>query len=236
MADINGDRIIEAARSTEILRPPRQTLSSFGITNIYYYLVTEPAYAELVAETDETVIREGRVVAERPRIVTPYYLSRLEGFSPDARRYFNTLLQTHGADTPGIFYTYKNEPGNLSIVSDKLEAVVARLNADIDKRGDPLTSIIKAQDELWDVSLLRFIYEVTRNSLKTNISQMGERKLLDVDSSGLPLEARLRIEDLFRMAAKGGLEPSVLERELNHWGVFEEYQDRFFALFRGRKA
>jgi hypothetical protein len=38
---------------------------------IYYYLVTEPAYAALIPNTKETVVREGRIIAEKPRIVTP---------------------------------------------------------------------------------------------------------------------------------------------------------------------
>ena len=144
--DIDNERIEYAARHTEVLRHPRQHLSTFGVTNLYYYLVTEPAYSELVSDIGETVIREGRVIAERPKIVTPYYLSRLEGFSSEARRYFDTLLKMHGSDTPGLFYTYKNEPKGLNIVSDNWPVVVDRLNDEIDRKGDPLASIIKGQD------------------------------------------------------------------------------------------
>jgi hypothetical protein len=233
--DIDNDRIEYVARHTEILRHPRQHLSTFGVTNIYYYMVTEPAYSDIVSDIDETVVREGRVIAERPKIVTPYYLSRLEGFSYDARRYFKMLLDMHGADAPGLFYTYKNEPKGLNIVSDSWPAVVDRLNIEIDKKGDPLASIIKGQDDLWDVSLLKFIYEITRSSLRSNISQLSSRGLLDMDSSGIPVDAKLGIEELFRRVARGESNPYELERELNHWGVFEEYQDRFFSLVRKRR-
>jgi len=230
--DIDDEMIREAVRHTEILRPPKRSLATFGTTNIYYYLVTEPAYAELVKSATETVIREGRVIAERPKIVTPYYLSRLEGFSSDAKRYFDTLIKTYGPNAPGLFYTYKNEPKELTIVSDSLLAVVDRLNDDIDKRGDPLTSIIRGQDELWDVSLMKFIYEMTRSSLPNNLMQMETRGLLDVDSSGIPADARVRIEELFSMVSKGELEPSELKKELDRWGLFEEYEDRFFTIFK----
>ena len=230
--DIDDERIREAIRHTEILRPPKRSLATFGTTNIYYYLVTEPAYAELVKSATETVIREGRVIAERPKIVTPYYLSQLEGFSSDAKRYFDTLIKTYGPNAPGLFYTYKNEPKELTIVSDSLLSVVDRLNDDIDKRGDPLTSIIRGQDELWDVSLMKFIYEMTRSSLPNNLLQMETRGLLDVDSSGIPADARVRIEELFSMVSKGELEPSELKKELDRWGLFEEYEDRFFTIFK----
>jgi len=230
--DIDDERIREAIRHTEILRPPKRSLATFGITNIYYYLVTEPAYAELVKSATETVIREGRVIAERPKIVTPYYLSQLEGFSSDAKRYFDMLIKTYGPNVPGLFYTYKNEPKELNIVSDNLLSVVDKLNDDIDKRGDPLTSIIRGQDELWDVSLMKFIYEMTRSSLPNNLLQMETRGLLDVDSSGIPADARVRIEELFSMVSKGELEPSELKKELDRWGLFEEYEDRFFTIFK----
>ena len=232
--DIDDDIVQYVASRTQILRLPKQTLSTFGITNIQYYMVTEPAYSELVKDTAETVIREGKVIAEKPRIVTPYYLSQLEGFSSGARKYFDTLLRTHGTSAPGLFYTYKNEPKELTIASGNWPSVVDKLNAEIDRRGDPLTSIIKGEDELWDVSLLKFIYEITRRSLKNNLTQLGSKGLLDMDSSGIPVEARVRIEELFTRVYRGECQPHELENELAHWGVFEEYQDRFFAVFRKR--
>jgi len=233
--DIDDERIRDAVKQTEILRLPKQNLATFGTTNIYYYLVTEPAYSELVKDVTETVVREGRVIAERPRIVTPYYLSRLEGFGQDARRYFEMLIKTHGASAPGLFYTYKNEPKEVNIISDNLLSVVSKINADIDKRGDPLASIIKGKDELWDVSLMKFVYEMTRSSIQDNLLQMGNRGLLDVDTGGIPVDARLRIEELFRQVARGEREPRELKEELDRWDLFEEYEDRFFAIFgKGR--
>jgi hypothetical protein len=230
--DINDERIKEAVRQTEILRPPKRSLATFGTTNIYYYLVTEPAYSELVKSSRETVIREGKVIAEKPRIVTPYYLSHLEGFSPDAKKYLDALIKTYGSHAPGLFYSYKNEPKELSIISDNLQAVVDKLNLDIDRSGNPLTSIIKGLDELWDVSLLKFIYELTRSSLPDNLLQLGSKGLLNIDSRGVPADARGRIEELFGLAYKGEIEPRQLKDELDRWGVFEEYEDRFFAIFR----
>jgi hypothetical protein len=229
---IDDDRVEYAARHTEILRHPKQHLSTFGVTNIYYYLITNPVYSELVGDVSETVIREGRVIAEKPKIVTPYYLTHLEGFSYDARRYFETLLRMHGPDTPGLFYTYKNEPKGLNIVSDEWQAVVDRLNQEIDKKGDPLASIIRGQDDLWDVSLLKFIYEITSRSVQSNINQLGSRGLLGMSHGGIPIGARQKIEELFDQVAQGECSVHELELELNRWGVFEEYQDRFFTLVK----
>ena len=194
--DIDDERIAHAIAETEILRFPKQTLATFGITNIYYYLVTKPSYSELVGEAQETVVREGRVIAERPRVVTPFYLLNLEGFSEHASRFLETVRREYGPHTPGLFYTYRNERGELTIVADDLSAVVDRLSAKIDKEGDPLCTIIKGVDELWDVSLLKFIYNYTEGSLQSNVWDLGVRGLLDVDTSGVPREARYRVQEL----------------------------------------
>jgi hypothetical protein len=226
------ERIKEAVKNTEILRPPKRSLATFGTTNVYYYLVTEPSYSELVNNAAETVIREGRVIAERPKIVTPVYLSHLKGFSPEAKHYLDSLIRAYGANAPGLYYSYKNEPKGLNIVANNLPAVVDKLNKDIDKRGDPLASIIRGQDELWDVSLMKFIYEMTRSSMPDNLMQLETRGLLDMDARGVPADARVRIEELFKMVKDGDLEPGELKNELDRWGLFEEYEDRFLAIFK----
>jgi hypothetical protein len=134
-----------------------------------------------------------------------------------------------------VFYTYKNEPKDPTIISGNLLSVVDKLNAEIDKSGDPLAAIIKGQDELWDVSLMKFIYEVTGSSLQDNLRQMGSRGLLHIDAAGIPVYARVRIEELFRKVAKEESEPSELQEELERWGLFEEYQDRFFNIFKKKR-
>ncbi|MFC1874526.1 hypothetical protein ACFLYX_04415 [Chloroflexota bacterium] len=233
--DINDERIRQAVQYTEILRTPKQSLQTFGTTNIYYYLVTEPAYAEMLGTVTETVIREGRVIAERPKIVTPYYLSNVSGFSSEAISYFEDLIREHGAYIRGVFYAYRNEPKDLTIVSNSLPSVVEKINAELDQKGEPMAAIIKGQDELWDVSLMKFIYGLAGSSVEDNLRQMGRRGLLNIDSAGIPSDARARIEGLFKKVARGEIEPGELKDELDRWGVFGEYEDRFLGLFRKRR-
>jgi len=227
----SDERIKLAVMNTQVIRPPKQSLSTFGTTSVYYYLVAEAAYNDIIQGT-ETVIREGRVVAERPRIVTPSYLSHVQGFSPEAKKYFEMLMTHFNPNSPGLIYAYRNEPKELNTVSDNLVSVVAKLNSEIDQKGDPLMSIIKGEDMLWDVSILKFIYEITQRSVRDNVFQMNQRGLLNMDASGLPADARIRIEGLFDLVEKGEMEPADLKTELDRWDVFEEYQDRFLALFK----
>jgi hypothetical protein len=145
------------------------------------------------------------------------------------------LMEAYNPHSPGVYYAYRNEPGQLNVVSDNLGAVVEKLNGEIDRKGDPLASIIKGEDLLWDVSILKFIYEITERSVQDNVRQLNQRGLLSVDQSGLPGDARARIEHLFELVKRGEIEPADLKTELDRWGVFTEYEDRFFALFKGKR-
>ena len=228
------ERIMHALKNTEILRPPTQTLATFGITNMYYYIVTEPSYTELTGEQNEpeTVVREGRVMAERPQIVTPYYLLNLfEGFD-HGLQYARYMVQKYGLNQPGLMYHYKNEPREMNIVSGPMEAVVVKLNEEVDKKRDPLAVIIKGIDEMWDISLMKFIHDITDSSLRSNVAELGARRLLDVDRGGIPRDARYKIEGLFQQVQKGDRDPGELKIELDRWGLFEEYEDRFLQLFK----
>jgi hypothetical protein len=112
-----------------------------------------------------------------------------------------------------------------------MNSVVRKLDETIDKEGNQLATIIKGVDELWDVSLLKFIFDMTRYSVDNNMLELGRRGLLDVDHKGVPLEARQSIEQLFALVKNGELDPSALKMELDRWGLFEEYEDRFFRMF-----
>jgi hypothetical protein len=220
------ERIQYAIEHTEVLRVPAQSLATFGSTNIYYYLVTE--LAEWV-----NVVREGRVIAARPKIVTPSYLINLEGFSLQARRFIEMMAERDPHE-PGIVYTYKNEPGEMNVVSESVGTIVDKINRQIDSQRDSLTAIIKGVEELWDVSLLKFTYELTRSSVSSNVAELERSGLLYIDAAGVPRDARNHIEELFEKTKRDPSWAPELVAELRRWSLFHEYQDRFLSLFRKR--
>jgi len=225
-------RLMEAVARTEVVKSPRQHLQTFGTTKLKYYIVTEPSYRELIPGSSESVIREGNVTAGRPMVVTPTYMTRLEGFGDEAQSYFQSLARQYGPHAPGILYHYKNEPGEMNIVEGTVVAVADRISSRLVRDSSNLSAVIKGVDELWDVSLLKFIFEYTLASVAGNVEDFQSRKLLDPEPElDVPRAAVQRIETLFRQVEQGE-DPSVLKRELDVWGLFDHYQDRFFALFR----
>ncbi|MBN1689732.1 MAG: hypothetical protein JW901_01765 [Dehalococcoidia bacterium] len=218
------DKIRLAIENTMVLRPPRQQLATFGITNVYYYMITE-----LMNEVN--VVREGRVIAARPKIVTPTYLINIEGFSGPAKRFIQMAAEQNPHE-PGILYSYKNETGEMNIVSEPLVNILDKINKRIDNRNDPLSAIIKGVEELWDVSLMKFTFELTRNSAYRNFSELYGRGRLVADNQGVPRDARENIEELFEMAAKDPSYAPELVSELHRWKLWSTYQDRFLNLFK----
>ena len=228
-------RFLRAASKTEVVRPPRQALATFGSTVIRYYLVAEPVYADLglPGHKEEAVVREGVVRSEKPRVVTPFYLMRHEGFTENAARYLQDVVKRDGPHTPGLLYTYRNEPAETSIVAGPVAEVANRISERLDREERGLEAVIRGVDELWDVSLMKFIYELTSASVQANASELHHRGLLEVEG-GVPRDARQRIEWLLKEAQLGHADPSEVHQELLRWDLFTEYQDRFLELFRKR--
>ena len=216
----------EALERTRLIRPPRQHLATFGSTTMDYYVVTG-------LSDNMSAVRDGKVIAEKPRIVTPSYLINIEGFSAEARSYIANMARQHPND-PGVFYKYKNRPDKMNVISEPIQQVLDNLEDRLEKENNPLSTIIQGVEEYWDVSLLMFLYHMTSSSLSKNVAEFGSRGLLGIDTSGIPSEARQHIEELFELVRDDISRAPVLVSELNRWGLFAEYQDRFFALFRNR--
>ena len=234
MRDYDGDlrRLIDAAARTEVVRTPRQLLLTFGVTKLDYYVITEPSYSEILPGPPEAVVREGRVSAQRPAVVTPDYMSRLEGFGDDAYRYFDDLARQFGPGSPGLLYQYSNEPGDMNIVDGTSREVAERINSRLNSEEKSQSAVIRGVDELWDVSLLKFIFEYTMASISSNVDELGSRGLISPDPRhGVPRAAINRIETLF-LRAERGEDPAELKLELDRWDLFDSYQDRFFGLFK----
>lgn len=229
-AMMDHDAEIEyAVRHTELVRPPEQRLNTFGVTNVHYYLLAEP-----MDSVNETRIREGRVIAERPRIVTPSYLLNVfEGFGDHARKQAEALLGRYGFDPNILEYKYRNEMGNTWTLSENISHVILKINEKIDDESDPLAAILKCPDDAWQISLMMFIMSMTRSSASKNIAELDSRGLFE-RQYGIPKFVRDEIDDLFRVAFKDRSGIDELGSKLQSYGIFEQYQDRFFTLLRRR--
>ena len=224
-----------AVEQSWVVRFPKVHLTTFGLTNIAYYVVTEPIYTDVVPSSgrSEGVVRTGRVIAERPAIVTPTYAMNLQGFSDEAFEYLQHAAQTYGPNSPGILYRYRNQEEKSDIVSGVPSEIAHNISDDLDRRNENLAVVMVGVDQLWDVALLKFIYEFTASSADHNVRELRSKGMLEPQPGlgGVPRAAVDQIERLFRQV-RAGDDPEVLKQELDRWGLFWFYEERFLSLFR----
>ena len=225
--------LIKAVQKTRVARKPLQHLATFGTSIINYYVITEPIYSDIDELKKETVVRTGRVNSGKPEIVTPTYALNLKGFSSEAYKYLEFISDKFGVNSPGVLYQYKNEPGKINILNGSVEEVSNNIIKELNTKKDKLTAVIVGVDELWDVSLLKFIHDFTSESLVSNINEFNSRGLLQPQGQfgGVPKAAVQRIEILFNQV-EFGADPEILKKELDRWGLFDHYEERFLNLFK----
>ncbi|MFW5999727.1 MAG: hypothetical protein ACOCQC_03585 [Halanaerobiaceae bacterium] len=241
----NSERIQHALEETEVLYEPQELISTSEKTTLHYYVLAEPVYLEVYEnEGPETKIREGEITWDRPKLLTPGYMLEMDGFSEDARRAFE-LLARENPDMAGLMYKmrYRKETKNTMTVSSDIEGASEKILGNMLEKEGRLNVIIKGLDELWDVSLMKFVQGlVVKSAYKSQMPHYTERGYLTVDENGspvvtrnlegLPLAAREEIEEMFARVKKGEIEPVKLKKELDRWGVYRAYEDRFLNLFR----
>ena len=217
-------------KSTKVLLKPKNLLSTYNQTKIRYHIVTEPSYKEMQFEGNDSVIRHGVVTAQTPKVVTPDFLYRTSGFGDDAKEYIRELTKMLGKNEPALLYTYKNESTDMEIVAGNPMEVSERIKKRLFNNNANHT-VIRGVNALWDVSLLKFIFDYTRESANNNYNDLSKSGLLE-DQNGVPVAVRKRIQGLINEAKKGNIRANDLHKELDDWGLFNEYEDEFLSLFR----
>ena len=217
--------------NTKVILTPKNALSTYNQTKVRYHIVTEPLYKEVSEyKSEESVIRHGLVTAQTPQVVTNDFLYRMSGFGDEAKEFLKELGRVLGKNEPALLYNYKNESTDLEIVSGNPAEVSERIKSRLIS-SDTNHAVIRGINNLWDVSLLKFIFEYTKTSAKSNFRELNSSGMLEV-KNGIPISVRKRIEELFNQAMMGNVRPKDLHKELNDWNLFEEYQDRFFSIFK----
>ena len=210
-------------KSTKVLLKPKNLLSTYNQTKIRYHIVTEPSYKEMQFEGNDSVIRHGVVTAQTPKVVTPDFLYRTSGFGDDAKEYIRELTKMLGKNEPALLYTYKNESTDMEIVAGNPMEVSERIKKRLINNNANHT-VIRGVNALWDVSLLKFIFDYTRESANNNYNDLSKSGLLE-DQNGVPVAVRKRIQGLINEAKKGNIRANDLHKELDDWGLFNEYED-----------
>lgn len=174
------DDIHYALETTRVLREPDRRIQTFGETRFEFQLISE-----LMDRAGEVRIRTGEVEAQRPRIMRPeaFREIELEGFNPSARARFEAMVEKfrdEGKDLAFLQYGFQFRCGGVheEIVHESIEAVRERVLDEIRQTGNPSLAIIEGVDDAWEVSVLKFSFEMILRSHEINAFDFKRRGMI----------------------------------------------------------
>jgi len=158
-----------AARSARFVIEPSHRLETFGNTLVNYHLVSE-----LDDHPGKIRVREGRLEAHQPLVITPHFQEvEFEGFGDEAREYFE-FLKRNEEHLRILQYGYHLKSDNFSeqIVTDRLSVVVERVKRAVVESNDKFAAVIQCVDEPWDVALVELWLREIKRSARGNIDEL----------------------------------------------------------------
>ncbi len=213
-----------AVNNTELVSAPTSRLETFGDTIVNYYLVSE-----LMDSIDKVRVREGHLKALKPEIITPQGLGQmdLDDFGPEARQYAEWLSE-HAGELRILQYGFRLQKRELKeyVVSDHLDNVLDRVKQEVKMQNDPLSAILLGVDDPWEVCLLKLMVELVQNSAQGNIQDIRNQVFAQENSLAQ------RIDQAFLDASRDPSLINGLADFLKQNGLWEQYEDRFFALVK----
>ena len=173
---MNQENFDYAIENTRVILAPEQTIATFGSTRFHFYLVSE-----LMDRVNEVRVRDGKIHADRPQILTPENFSRLllEGFGEKAQRYIDHLRErARNFAVLRYGFQFHKTDVNERMFHDPIEAVVARTKSQVQDTQEPLSAVIQGVDDAWEVCLLKFTIDMIERSAGGNLGDFRTRGLI----------------------------------------------------------
>ena len=158
-----------AAKSARFLLEPSHRLETFGNTLVNYHLVSE-----LADHPGKVRIREGRLEAHQPLVITPHLAAiETEGLGDEAKAYLE-FLKENEKDLRILQYGYHLKSDNFSeqIVTDRLSVVTERVKSEVVASNDKFAAVVQCVDEPWDVALVELWLREVNRSARGNIDDL----------------------------------------------------------------
>ena len=168
-----------AAKSARFLVEPSHRLETFGNTLVNYHLISE-----LADHPNKVRVREGRLEAHQPLVITPHFTeTQMEGFGDEAKAYFD-FLKENEKNLRILQYGYHLKSDNFSeqIVTERLSVVTERVKQDVLRSHDRFAAVIQCVDDPWDVALVELWLREINRSAEGNIADLQKKGLLFGDN------------------------------------------------------
>ncbi len=175
MSSLSPDDVSYAMENTVVVCEPDRLIDTFGTTSFRFHLLTEP-----MDSAGAVRIREGRMEADRPKILRPdgYDDFSFEGFGEQAEAFSQWFRQNGNSAFLQYGFQFVKSGFSEDLVHLPIEAVKDRIAEEIRSTGDPSRALIYGIDDAWEVSLIKFTIETIARSLRMNAFDFHRRGLL----------------------------------------------------------
>ena len=165
-----------AIENTQVIVAPEGRIDTFGSTSFSFYLISE-----LMDRVDQVRVRNGKIHAERPQILTPEHLRQLllDGFGDKAQRYVERL-QDNLRNIAVLRYGFQFRKTDVTeeTVRDSMDAVITRTRRRVESANEPMSAVIQGVDDAWEVCLLKFTIDLIERSSGGNLGDFRQRGLI----------------------------------------------------------
>src|SRR5213592_2459310 len=126
-----------AIENTRVILAPEKQIATFGSTSFRFYLISE-----LMDQVNEIRVRDGRIHAERPQILTPEHYCRLllDGFGEKAQRYVDQLRENlRNIAVLRYGFQFRKTDVTEETIRDSVDAVINRTRRKVENANEPLS-------------------------------------------------------------------------------------------------
>lgn len=213
-------RLQEALLKTRVLRLPKQRIFTFWDTQFQYHIVSK--------NSEETsLIKSGSFSCTRPVILNPTDAEEhFQGFDNSSRRFAQEHYKHLTRRLINLGYRFENRFEKENLLQENIKLALERL-LDDSSLDNKTSVIIQTEKDFEQLGLIRAAMEMILRSLPQNFRELKEHGLLDDEQQ----RHRSEIEILFYEAEHMGIHKKELGKRLQAYGLFEEYEERFFKLF-----
>ena len=173
---MNKENFEYAIENTQVILAPEQQIATFGSTSFNFYLISE-----LMDRVDSVRVRNGKIHAERPQILTPEHYTRLllEGFGEKAQQYVEQLRERmHNIAVLRYGFQFRKTDMTEETLRDSVGAVITRTKRLVENANEPLSAVIQGVDDAWEVCLLKFTIDMIERSSGGNLGDFRKRGLI----------------------------------------------------------
>lgn len=163
----------EALRHTQIVRARISYLSSFSATQLPYIFL-----ADSHVNPGDTVVRQGKILVDKPAIILPEHLPQFDGFDFEEELKVNrdnvvTFFLIRGVSFPSL--KFKNEVSSLDVFENSLKKAEEHFKQNLERREDVQTGLITGPEDCWQFSLLVYVSLLMGRSNPSDLRNLWER-------------------------------------------------------------